>query len=59
MRGAAIDNAMAAARVFQAHSPASRALGLVTFNRAVRVVAPPTTDRKAIAASLATGPVWR
>ena len=56
MRGAAIDNAMAAARVFQAHSPASRALGLVTFNRAVRVVAPPTTDRKAIAASLATRP---
>jgi tight adherence protein B len=56
MRGAAIDNAMAAARAFHAHSPVSRALGLVTFNRAVRVVTPPTTDRKAIAASLATRP---
>jgi tight adherence protein B len=56
MRGAAIDNAMAAARAFQAHSPDSEAIGLIAFNRHVRVVARPTTDRQATAAALSSRP---
>jgi tight adherence protein B len=56
MRGAAIENAMVAARAFQAVSPGKQALGLVTFNNAVRVVARPTTNRSAIAAALRSQP---
>jgi tight adherence protein B len=56
MHGASIENAMAAARAFLAHSPSSEAIGLVTFNRNVRVVARPTTERKAIAAALGKTP---
>jgi tight adherence protein B len=52
MRGAAIENAMAAARAFQAESSKTQALGLVTFNNTVRVVARPTTDRSALEAAL-------
>jgi tight adherence protein B len=52
MRGAPIENAMAAARAFQAGSASVQALGLVTFNRTVRVVVRPTTDRSATAAAL-------
>jgi tight adherence protein B len=56
MRGAAIANAMAAARAFAASSENARALGLVTFNKNVRVVARPTADRSAIAAALRNQP---
>jgi tight adherence protein B len=52
MHGAAIENAMAAARAFQAHSPSAEAIGLVTFNRSVDVVVRPTTDRNEVAAAL-------
>jgi tight adherence protein B len=56
MRGAAIENAMAAARAFSAASAKAQALGLVTFNSTVQVVARPTTDRSAIAAALRNQP---
>jgi tight adherence protein B len=56
MHGAAIGNAMAAARAFQANSPSSEAIGFVTFNRRVRVVTRPTTDRPAVAAALRKTP---
>ena len=56
MRGPAIGNAMAAARAFEARSPRSQALGVITFNRSVHVIAPPTTDRSAIAAALQNPP---
>ena len=52
MRGQAIKAAMGAARAFSAHSTSAQALGLITFNRTIRVVARPTTDRKAIGPSL-------
>jgi len=52
MRGAAIRGAVAAARVFAAHSAPAQALGLITFNRTISVPIRPTTDQKAIAASL-------
>jgi tight adherence protein B len=56
MRGAAIENAMVAARAFEKSSASAQALGLVTFNGSVRVVARPTTDRSALAAALRTQP---
>jgi len=56
MRGAAIQNAMVAARLFQAKSAGALALGLVTFNGSVHAVARPTTDRTAIEAALRTQP---
>jgi tight adherence protein B len=52
MRGAPIENAMAAARAFEAGSASVQALGLVTFNKTVRVVVRPTTDRSATTAAL-------
>jgi tight adherence protein B len=52
MRGQPIVNAMAGARAFQTRSPGAQAIGVVTFNRAVRVLVPPTTDREAVAAAL-------
>lgn len=56
MRGPAIAGAMAAARAFQAHSPASQALGVVTFNRRVQVALRPTVNRKAAASALRKPP---
>lgn len=56
MRGAAIENAMVAARAFQRSSASAQALGLVTFNGGVHVVAGPTTDRGAVAAALRSQP---
>ena len=56
MRGAAIENAMVAARAFVKSSASAQALGLVTFNGSVRVVVRPTTDRSALAAALRTQP---
>ncbi|MGE5273342.1 MAG: type II secretion system F family protein [Verrucomicrobiota bacterium] len=56
MRGAAIENAMVAARAFEQSSASAQALGLVTFNGSVRLVARPTTDRSALAAALRTQP---
>jgi tight adherence protein B len=59
MRGAAIRGAVAAARVFAAHSAPAQALGLITFNRTVTVPIRPTTDQNAIAASLRSLPQLR
>lgn len=56
MHGQPIVNAMAGARAFQARSPGAQAIGVVTFNRAVRVLVPPTTDRAAVAAALEEQP---
>jgi tight adherence protein B len=56
MRGAAIESAMAAARAFLAESSQTQALGLVTFNHTVRVVARPTTHRSALEAALRKQP---
>jgi tight adherence protein B len=56
MRGAAIRGAVAAARAFAARSARGQALGLVIFNRTVRVVTRPTTDKKVIASSLRSLP---
>jgi tight adherence protein B len=56
MRGPAIENAMAAARAFQTSSTSAQALGLVTFNGHIQVVAPPSTDRSAITTALRSQP---
>jgi tight adherence protein B len=56
MRGKAIRGAVAAARAFAARSASTEAIGLMTFNRTILVVAQPTTDEKRIASSLRTLP---
>jgi tight adherence protein B len=56
MRGASIASALQAARVFAAYKAGGAALGLVTFNSTVRTAVQPTTNKKAIAASLSRTP---
>jgi tight adherence protein B len=56
MRGAPIEGAVAAARAFGDHRAAGESIGLVTFNRSVDVVMPPTTDATMISAALRTAP---
>jgi tight adherence protein B len=56
MRGRAIEGAVAAARAFAAGSASAQALSLITFSQRIVVAVRPTTDRKAIAASLRSLP---
>lgn len=52
MRGAAIEEAKAAARAFLEAAPADVRVGLLTFAGRVRDVVPPTGDREALGAAI-------
>jgi tight adherence protein B len=56
MRGQAIRDAMAAARVFAERRSPNRHMGIVAFNRRASVLLPLTTDNDAIQAALAKPP---
>ena len=56
MRGEAIRDAMAAARVFAERRPPNQSMGLVAFNRRASVLLAPTTDDDAIEKALAKPP---
>ena len=56
MRGEAIRDAMAAARVFAERRPPNQSMGLVAFNRRASVLLAPTTDDDAIEKALARPP---
>ena len=56
MRGAAIADAMEAARAFAARRPANQQLAVVTFNETSSVLLPFTSDEATIDAALATPP---
>ena len=56
MRGDAISDAMAAARVFAERRPPNQYMGLVAFNRSASVLLTPTTDDGAIERALANPP---
>jgi tight adherence protein B len=56
MRGQAIRDAMAAARVFAERRSPNQHMGIVAFNRRASVLLPPTTDDDAIQAALAKPP---
>jgi tight adherence protein B len=57
MRGHAIRDAMAAARVFAERRPPNQHMGVVAFNRRASVLLPLTTDDRAINEALANSPV--
>lgn len=56
MRGAPIQNAIAAARVFDAHRNPNERIGVIEFNRIPRTVLPLTGDESAIQSALASTP---
>jgi tight adherence protein B len=56
MRGAAIADALVAARTFAAHRTESESLGVMSFNRGARLVLAPTTDARSIASALESAP---
>jgi tight adherence protein B len=56
MQGAAIDDAMAAARAFAARRQPNQALGVIFFSRSPRLALAPTTDAARIDAVLAAAP---
>ena len=56
MRGDAIRDAMAAARVFAERRPPNQYMGLVAFNSRASVLLAPTTDEQAIENALASAP---
>jgi tight adherence protein B len=56
MKGAAISDALAAARAFARHRTRTEALGVITFNRSVRLAVSPTTDPARIDSALRVAP---
>jgi tight adherence protein B len=56
MHGAAIRNAVAAARAFAGHRTESQQIAVIAFNRSARVLLPFTTDQRRIDAALAATP---
>ncbi|HSC50625.1 MAG TPA: VWA domain-containing protein [Gaiellaceae bacterium] len=56
MRGAPLDNAVAAARAFLSHRTADEEVGIVAFNGGVRVLRAPTPDPAQLQRALATPP---
>jgi tight adherence protein B len=56
MRGAPINEALAAARAFASHRRPAQKLGVVVFNRSTRALLEPTTDGAAIDDALSSPP---